>query len=129
MSKKKAGYYIAVGCPGCGGEQSIEENFFVTTCSHCGSVLRLVMPDRPPAYLMPSHLGERETRFSLDRFLKKESLPLTESGIAFKWLYYPFWKMDGLLLKVRNRLDTKQIRPETENTAEVVVERERTNQD
>jgi len=126
MSKKKAGFYIAVGCPGCGGEQTIEENFFVTTCPHCGSVLRLVMPDSPPAYLMPSSLAKREIRFSLDRFLKKESLPLTESDIAVKRLYYPFWKVDGLLLKVRNRVDTRQIMPQTEYSAEVVVDRERT---
>ena len=124
--KRKPGFYIEVGCPGCGGELEVEENFFVTTCSHCGSVLRLVMPDCPSAYLAPKTLAKREIRFSMDRYLKKRSLPLTDADLQIKAVYYPFWKMDSLLLKVRNRVHRRLIRAENEYQSEVTTETEKT---
>ncbi|MDH4155726.1 MAG: hypothetical protein OEW00_00420 [candidate division Zixibacteria bacterium] len=124
--KRKPGFYIEVGCPGCGGELEVEENFFVTTCSHCGSVLRLVMPDCPTAYLAPKTLAKREIRFNLDRYLKKRSLPLTDADLQIKAVYYPFWKIDSLLLKVRNRVHRRVILAETEYQSEVTTETEKT---
>ncbi len=103
-SKDKRGFFIGVTCPGCGGELRLQEDFFVLTCSHCGSALRVVAPDLPPAYLVESKLPRREIRFHCDRFLKEKNLPLTDSGVQIKNLYYPYWKVDAVLLRKRNKV-------------------------
>jgi len=103
-SQNKSGFFIGVTCPGCGGELELEENFFVLTCSHCGSALRVVPPDTPPAFLAESRMPKREVRFHADRFLKKSALPLTESGVQIKALYYPYWKVDAVVLKTRHKV-------------------------
>lgn len=105
----KSGFYIGVTCPGCGGPLELEKDFFVLTCEHCGSVLRIRMPDIPPAYLVKSRKNEREIRFSLDRYLKESNRPLTGSDIKFTWYYYPFWKIDGILLKLRNEIVERSV--------------------
>ncbi|MFQ5584640.1 MAG: hypothetical protein ACE5GL_09420, partial [Calditrichia bacterium] len=86
---RKSGFFIGVTCPDCGGELELEENFFVTRCCHCDSVHRIVMPDIPMVYLIPAKISKREARFSIDRYLKKKSLPLTSSNFQLKRLYYP----------------------------------------
>lgn len=48
-------------------------------------------------------------RFLADRFLKKRSLPLTESGVEIKRIYQPYWKIDAVLLKVRNRIQERYV--------------------
>jgi predicted RNA-binding Zn-ribbon protein involved in translation (DUF1610 family) len=106
-SQKKTGFYIGVTCPGCGGHLELDSDFFVLECTHCGSVLRLVMPDVPPAFLIRSKTDEREARFAIDRYLKENDLPLTGSSLAIKKLYYPYWKVDGILLKIRNRVEQR----------------------
>jgi len=125
-NRNKSGFFIEATCPGCGGELELDQNFFITTCAHCGSVLRLVMPDVPPAFLVRGDLPRRELRFSMDRFLKKRNLPLTDADIQIKGIYYPFWKMDALLLKVRNRIDKRIFRAESEYQSEVALESEKT---
>jgi predicted RNA-binding Zn-ribbon protein involved in translation (DUF1610 family) len=101
--KPKGGFSIGVTCPGCGGTLQLEENFFVIECRHCGSVLRVKIPDIPPAYLVKSTKELREIRFTADRHLKKHGLPLTESGVEIRAVYYPYWKIDLIMLRVRNR--------------------------
>lgn len=103
-NRDKRGFFIGVSCPGCGGELELEENFFVLMCSHCGSALRIMMPDTPPAYMAQNRMPRREVRFHADRFLKKNSLPLTESGVQIKSLYYPYWKVGAVVLKTRNKM-------------------------
>jgi len=46
---------------------------------------------------------KREIRFHIDRYLKKNKLPLTGSYIEIKPLYFPYWKIDAVVLKVRNK--------------------------
>ena len=104
-SKTRSGFYISVGCPGCGGELELDEDFFVLTCRYCESTLRITMPERPPAYLVRGRINQREARFSIDRFLREHGRPLTSSDIQFKWVYYPYWKVDAIVLKTRNRVD------------------------
>jgi len=99
----KQGFFIEVGCPGCGGELEINSDFFVTKCSHCGSPLRLILPDTPPAYLLPNKLSQQEVRFKIDRQLKSQGLPLTGQSLVYKNLYYPYWKIEAMLLRCRNR--------------------------
>ncbi|MEW5994835.1 MAG: hypothetical protein AB1744_10630 [Candidatus Zixiibacteriota bacterium] len=104
VQRSKGGFFIGVGCPGCGAELELEQNFFVLTCTHCGSPLRIIRPDAPPAYLVRSKLAHHEVRFHVDRYLRKHGLPLTGSGVAGKALYYPYWDVHALVLKKRNRL-------------------------
>ncbi len=102
----KSGFYIDVGCPGCGGRLELEENFFVLPCRYCGSILRIRMPDSPPAYLVKSKVDRFKVRFGIDRYLKEQNQPLTDSGTQFKQIYYPYWKIRVILLKTRNRIET-----------------------
>jgi len=107
--KAKSGFYIGVSCPACGGELELEENFFVLTCSHCGSALRIVRPNIPPAYLIRSKIPRTEVRFHLDHYLKENKLPLSDSGLEINALYYPYWKIDAIVLKLRNRVEERQV--------------------
>ena len=113
--RAKSGFYIGVTCPGCGGELELKENFFVLTCSHCGSALRIVRPNIPPAYLIKCKLSRTEARFHLDHYLKENKLPLSGSGVDIKGVYCPYWKIDAIVLKLRNRLEEHQAVEEDES--------------
>lgn len=113
---RKAGFYIGVTCPGCGGDLEIEDNFFVLTCDHCGSNLKIVLPDKPVAFMVESKVNLREIRFGIDRYLKENDLPLTNSDIQMKHLLYPYWKVDGVMLKVRTVTEKREIFDNTENS-------------
>lgn len=101
---KKSGFYIGVSCPGCGGELEVQSDFFVLACTHCGSSLRIIMPGTPPAYMIKSAENKRTIRFQIDRYLKKNSMPLTSSQFEIKSVYTPYWKIDAVVLKVRNTI-------------------------
>jgi len=107
--RNNAGFSIGVGCPGCGGELKIADDFFVIGCPHCGSVLRIDMPDIPAAYMAVGDVPRSELRFHIDRHLKKTDQPLTEHNLTIKSLYYPYWRVRGHLLKVRNRIERRVI--------------------
>ena len=53
----KGGYSIGVTCPGCGGKLKLDQDFFVLPCKHCGSVLRVQMPEVPPAFMVKGELS------------------------------------------------------------------------
>ncbi len=99
--KAKSGFFIGVSCPGCGGDLALENNFFVLACSHCGSALRVIMPDQPPAFLVPCTRPIHEVRFLIDLYCKENELPLPSSQLFTKLLFYPYWKVDAVALKVR----------------------------
>ncbi|MEE9441049.1 MAG: hypothetical protein V3V99_00040 [candidate division Zixibacteria bacterium] len=98
---KKAGFYINVTCPGCGADLELQDDFFSIECSFCGSVLRLVMPESTSVYYVPMKIQKRELRFQVDRYLKNAGLPLTGPGLSYKVVYYPYWKIDAVKLKVK----------------------------
>ena len=123
---RKSGFYIEVTCPGCGSGLELNEDFFVLKCDHCGSVHRVVMPDVPTAYFVPAKIDRREARFSIDRYLKKNDLPLTASGMALKQVYYPYWKVDAILFKLRNKAYERVVVAESEYNDPVSVTHERT---
>jgi predicted RNA-binding Zn-ribbon protein involved in translation (DUF1610 family) len=104
VTVSKSGFFIGVTCPGCGSNLEIESDFFVLTCSHCGSNLRIIMPETPPAYLIRSEKPITEIRFHVDRYLKGKSLPLTGSDLEITRIYYPYWRIDAVVLKVRNKI-------------------------
>jgi predicted RNA-binding Zn-ribbon protein involved in translation (DUF1610 family) len=124
--KNKSGFYIEVTCPGCGGALDLESDFFVLRCRHCGSVHRIVMPDIPATYLVPARVDKRQARFNIDRFLKKRSLPLSGSGMHLKQLYYPYWKIDAVLFRLRNKVYERVIMEETEYNEAVTGSHDRT---
>lgn len=121
-----AGFFIGVGCPGCGGDLELEADFFVITCKHCGSILRVVKPGTPVAYLVKNRIDDMAARFHLDRYLKERGEPLTGSGLMFKRLYYPYWKVDGLLLKLRNKTESRTHYSEYNDEKEYTVESDKT---
>ena len=125
-NRSKSGFYIEVGCPGCGGRLTIESSFFVLTCEHCGSVLRLTTPDTPVVYVVRAKVTRREVRFGIDRYLKSNKLPLTGSDLEFKHIYYPYWKIDAVLLKVRNDIIRVTYRQGEDGQRETSNERRRT---
>jgi len=125
-TSSKRGFFVEVTCPGCGGKLQLDEDFFVLSCSHCGSVHRVNMPDIPAAYLIQAKIDSREARFSIDRHLKRKNLPLSNSGMHLKRLYYPYWKIDAILFRVRNKTHRRVIADETEYRDEVVVSRDQT---
>jgi predicted RNA-binding Zn-ribbon protein involved in translation (DUF1610 family) len=98
--RPKAGFSIGVTCPGCGGELNLQEDYFSLTCVHCGSVLRIVMPETPPVFIIQNRKQDHEARFQIDRYLKENGLPLARSGYALSRLYMPYWKIDAIRLKV-----------------------------
>jgi len=122
----KAGLYIGVSCPGCGGELELGADFFVLTCPHCASVLRIVMPDTPPAYLVKSRKPRAELRFSVDRYCRENGLPLTTSSLQIKALYYPYWKVDAVVLKLRTTTYEVSRDDEEQYSEEQTEERSRT---
>ncbi len=99
---KRAGYFIGVTCPGCGGGLELQSDFRTIECEHCSSVLRISAPtDQPLAYyIKPSH-DKRAVRFQVDRYLKKNHRKLTGSQYKLERLFFPYWKMDGITLKIR----------------------------
>lgn len=98
--KPNGGFAIAVTCPGCGGELTLQGNFFSLTCDHCGSVLRIIMPDSPPAFIIKNRRTNHEIRFAIDRYLKENGLPLARSGYPVRRLYAPYWKVEAIRVKV-----------------------------
>ena len=110
-------------CPGCGASLKLGADFFVIRCSYCDSVLRVKMPDMPPAYLAHSRVDKRQARFRIDRHLKEQGLPLTGSDIQFKKVYYPYWKVDASVLKIRSHVEERVIGYEDEYGTEEVEEK------
>ncbi len=124
-SKSKTGFFIGVGCPGCGGDLELDSDFFVINCDHCGSVLRVLKPDLPVAYMMKSARSDSQMRFHLDRHLKKTDQPLTGSSLLLKKVYYPYWKVDATMLRVRNKVEVRKFYSEYDSTVENTIERPR----
>ncbi|MFH2034804.1 MAG: hypothetical protein ABIJ45_00230 [Candidatus Zixiibacteriota bacterium] len=103
QAEHKSGFYIGVTCPGCGAILELQEDYFVIKCDFCKSVLKIDMPETPPAYLIKGELSQQKIRFQIDRYLKKNNLPLTKSNLEIKPIYFPYWKINGIILKVRNK--------------------------
>ncbi len=101
-ASKRSGFTIDVGCPGCGADIELDDDFFLAVCTSCGSVLRIVRPDQPPAFFVTTRLSRRELRFKLDRALKEAGERLTSSSLQIKHLLYPYWRIKAVVLKLRN---------------------------
>jgi len=73
---------------------------------------------------MPSRVSDLQLRFHIDRHLKEHSLPLTGAQPTVKKIYYPYWKVDASLLRLRNKKEQRSIPVDDEGQAEHVVERD-----
>lgn len=124
-TKPKSGFFIGVGCPGCGGNLDLDADFFVLGCDHCGTPLRVIMPDTPAAFMAQSSVADHEIRFHIDRYLKQNDMPLTGSTLQVKRLYYPYWKVDATVLKLRNKTEVKKLYSGSDSSVESVIETDR----
>lgn len=102
--QKKSGFYIDVTCPGCGGALELQRDFFSLECEFCGSVLRVVMPEAPPAYFVDCKQRKNEIRFKIDRYLKERELPMSRGELSIQKQYYPFWKVEAIRLQVKQQV-------------------------
>lgn len=118
----KTGFCIGVTCPGCGGELELQDDFFILACPHCASVLRVVMPEVPAAYLVPRKRTKLEVRPLVDRYCKENGLPLTGSYFQIQSTLYPYWKIDAVRLKVRNTVYEADLNPDAESMEESQTE-------
>ncbi len=103
IPKANVGFHIGVACLGCGGQLELQENFFSLQCSFCGSALRVIRPDSPPVFLINARKSTREIRFQVDRYLKQHLLPLTRSDFTIRQIFYPYWKIDAISLRLKEQ--------------------------
>lgn len=125
-NKKKSGFYIELTCPGCGCDLVLEDDFSTVHCNHCDTIHRILPPDTVPAYLVEAKVDERQARFSIDRYLKKKNLPLSDSNMQLKKVYYPFWKIDAILLRRRKKNITRIVADELNYDSEYSYEQTKT---
>ncbi len=105
--KARGGFQIEVTCPGCGATLELGQDFLTVTCASCSSVLRITLPNVPPAYVVRAKILDSNVRFHVDRHLKLNQKHLTDSLSVVRRFYYPYWKIDGILLRLRHRKDTR----------------------
>lgn len=117
-------FSVGVSCPGCGGEVDLQQDFFVTTCTHCGSVLRVLAPDVPPAFYAVPKINASQARPAVDRYLKEHGMPLTNSHPVIKSILYPYWKIDGLAIKIRHVTEEPPVSDETGASEDARPERQ-----
>ncbi len=120
MSMQPAGFKIATSCPGCGASVDFGADFFVTQCDHCRSPLRLIVPHHSAAFYFKPTISEREERFAIDRFCKVQGEPLP-NGLMRKRILFPYWNLDGILLKIRNEIERREVVSEIGDTEAVDV--------
>ena len=118
------GFSIGVSCPGCGGQLTLDNNFFAVQCKHCGSSHRIQMPDTPPAFSAEVKVSTQKAKFEIDRYLKSNGLPLTSSDYELKKMYYPYWKIDAVLFRVRKGIEKHVVVPSSEEAQAVTYEKE-----
>ncbi len=114
-----AGLVFGCTCPGCGAELEFLDSIRATRCAHCGASLRIVMPQGAAAWVARVTRTESQLRFLIDRYLKEHGLPLTGHDLLMKWVYYPYWKIDASLLKIRNSSVTRIHANEIDPSADV----------
>lgn len=95
------GFTLEVGCPGCGAQIALERDFSLANCRHCGSVLRVIMPDLPPAFTVRPRKTAPEARFLLDRYCRDQGIPQSVGSSPIQLTFIPYWKIDGVSLKTR----------------------------
>lgn len=105
--RRSRGYTLETGCPGCGGVVKLRRDYGTARCRFCGSLLRIELPQTVPAFVAQEKLSSLEVRPYLDRYLKQSNRPLSTFGLEIKGVYLPYWKVDGMLLKLRQEKDVK----------------------
>ncbi len=120
------GFTIEVGCPGCGAEIALERDFRLANCRHCGSVLRVIMPDLPPAFTVRPKKTAPEARFLLDRYCREQGIRQSVGASPIELIFIPYWKIDGVSLKTRRSVYEVDSGAEDNSVEEHAEERELT---
>lgn len=123
---KPNGFYIAVTCPGCGSSLALDDDFFVVKCEHCRSVHRVITPDSPAAYLVQNRVDRREGQFVVDRYLKSHGRRLTGRDLHLKQVYYPYWRIEAILYRLRNKTYERSIASDDEGGEDLTYEQNST---
>lgn len=74
------------------------------------------MPSMPPAYVVRAKLLDRDVRFHVDRHLKTSGKSLTQSLDRVKKVYFPYWRISAILLRLRHLKETRIQYDESTNT-------------
>lgn len=122
-ARRNSGFYISTGCPGCGGMLRLESDFRSTHCEHCQSVVRIKPAATPYAFLLKPKIPRLQVRFHLDRFLKDAGRPLSSQSLEIDGVYAPYWQVEGVLLRLRHRLE-KRFETSEWDRGDQVVERQ-----
>lgn len=103
-----AGYQIGVRCPGCGSELTLASDFFLLTCDHCSSRLRVNAPDGPVAYFVCPSITDGLAISAVDRHCREGGKALSPSSRQLKRLLYPYWKIDAVRLARTQTISREQ---------------------
>ncbi len=125
-ARRNSGFYISTGCPGCGGMLHLESDFRSTHCEHCQSVVRLKPAATPYAFLLKPKIPRLQVRFHLDRFLKESGRPLSSPALEIDGVYVPYWQIEGVLLRLRHRLEKRYETSEWDRGDQVVERQQQT---
>lgn len=124
--RRSSGFSIRTGCPGCGGMLQLESDFRTTHCEHCQSVVRIRASQSPHAYLLKPKIAPLQVRFHIDRYLKENALPLSTPALETDGVYVPYWQVEGMLLRLRHKVETHFDVSEWDRGDQVVERREET---
>lgn len=115
-SEVRRGFIVDAGCPACGGHLSLDDDFAIVICEHCSSVLRILTPQGPPVYIIEPKVRQLHVRFQVDHYLRENGQPPTPSSIEVSGFYHPYWRIDSLLLRLRNVSESRIVVSEEGNT-------------
>jgi DNA-directed RNA polymerase subunit RPC12/RpoP len=100
-------------CPGCGGDIELRDEYDITRCSHCASLLRVVNRPDLPAYFLRDRISLHEARAKIERLLRSRGELGRESISDPECWLIPYWHFQGQLL--RRRVSRETIEPVSES--------------
>lgn len=89
---------LIYNCPGCGKPTPAPEGALTNKCEYCDLVVRIGGPHRILKYFYSSKIEAYGARMAVDRYLKKQGLPLTGKIVKSEFFYLPFYRFQGMAL-------------------------------
>ncbi|OQX92852.1 MAG: hypothetical protein B6D58_00755 [candidate division Zixibacteria bacterium 4484_95] len=89
---------LIYNCPGCGKPTPSPEGALTNKCEYCNLVVRIGGPHRILKYFYPTKINAYGARIAVDRYLKKQGLPLSGKIIKSEFFYLPFYRFRGMAL-------------------------------
>ncbi len=103
-------------CPGCGADIELRDEYDITRCSHCASLLRVENRPDLPAYFLRDRIPLHEARAKIERLLRSRGELDRESISDPECWLIPYWQFQGQLL--RRRVSRETIEPVSESNYE-----------